>query len=314
MMKTMMQAARSSPFLLIRNALARAPKQGIARLGDFRLESGDVIRDCRIGYRTLGQLDTSRSNAVLVTMWFQGMSGQIVGQLGPGKLVDTSKFFVIVADALGNGVSSSPSNSSLQPGRDFPRFSIRDMVESQYQLVTRVFHLTHLKAVLGMSMGGMQVFQWMTAHPDFMDKGISIVGTPQSQLDDQLRWQAFVQAVQANPPWWRAILALARGAARAAVNELCLDPNDNVRQAQAVMALDIAAEFGGSMGRAAAAIRAALLVVGTWQDREVNPRPAFDFARLVPADVFELDGRCGHQAPDCEHAILCRVVARFLAD
>jgi homoserine O-acetyltransferase len=285
----------------------------MVHLGDFRLESGQIMKDCRIGYRSLGQLDASRSNAVLVTTWFQGTSAQLVPQIGPGKLVDSAKYFVIIVDALGNGVSSSPSNSSLQPAGEFPTFTIGDMVESQYQLVTRRFHLSHLKAVLGISMGGMQVFQWMTAHPDFMDKGISIVGSPQSQPDDLERWQALIRTVEANPPWKRALLALGRLTPRTALHELGIDANDHVRQAQAVMAFDVSAPFGGSMARAAAAIRARLLVVGTWRDREVNPEPAFELARMTHAEVFELDGRCGHQAPNCEQATLWRIVARFLA-
>ena len=98
----------------------------------------------------------------------------------------------------------------------------------------------------------------------------------------------------------------------AALRELGVDANNHVCQAQAVMALDIAASFGGSLARAAAAIRAKMLVVGTWQDREVNPEPAFELARMAHAEIFELDGRCGHQAPNCEQTALWRVVARFL--
>jgi homoserine O-acetyltransferase len=305
-------AVRSSFLVRARRPLGCPSNQQMAHLGDFRLESGEVIRDCGIGYRTLGQLDASRSNAVLVTTWFQGTSRQLVRQIGPGKLVDSSRYFVIMVDAFGNGVSSSPSNSSLQPACEFPTFTIGDMVESQYQLITRRFHLTHLKAVLGISMGGMQVFQWMTAYPDFMDQGISIVGSPRSQPDDLIRLQALIQAVRAHPPWKRAVLALRQWMPRTALNELSIDANDHVCQAQAVMALDITAPFGGSMARAAAAIRATMLVVGTWQDREVNPAPAFELARMARAESLELDGRCGHQAPSCEQAALWSAVARFL--
>jgi homoserine O-acetyltransferase len=180
-------------------------------------------------------------------------------------------------------------------------------------LITRVLNLHHLKAVLGVSMGGMQVFHWMIAHPDFMDKAISIVGSPRSQPDDQRRWQAYVETVNANPAWKRALLALARASPLAAVNELSVNPADHTRQAQAVMALDIFTAFGGSMERAAATIRASLLVVGTRGDREVNPEPAFEFGPLAHAEVLELDGRCGHQAPSCEQTTLWPAIARFLA-
>lgn len=291
---------------------ALGARQQVARLGNFDLEGGGTIRNCIVGYRMRGRLNPSRSNAVMVLPWFQGTTARLIRQIGPGKLVDSSRYFVIAVDALGNGVSSSPSNSTEQPGPEFPTFTIGDMVESQHQLVTRTFGLTHLCAVVGISMGGMQVFQWMVAHPDFMDKGISIVGTPQSQADDRDRWHTYIESLQGQSRWTRARLALLRRMPRTAFNELRIDPHDHSRQAQAIMSLDVASPFGGLLARAAASIRADLMVAGTWQDREVNPRPAFELARMARAQVLELDGRCGHQAPSCEAATLWPAVGRFL--
>jgi hypothetical protein len=91
-----------------------------AELGDFRLVSGEVIHDCRLGYRTFGKLNAEKSNAVLFPTWFTGTTENLVGLIGPGKLVDPDEYFVILADALGNGVSSSPSNSKQQPRMRFP--------------------------------------------------------------------------------------------------------------------------------------------------------------------------------------------------
>jgi homoserine O-acetyltransferase len=304
-------AVRSFAALLVR--WARAPRLQYGRIGDFPLESGETIHDCRIGYRTAGKLDAARSNAVLVLPWFQGTSMQLVDQIGAGRLVDSSRYFAIMVDALGNGVSSSPSNSPLQPGARFPHFSIRDMIESQHRLLTRVLRLDHLKAVVGVSMGGMQVFEWITSHPDFMDRAVSIVGSPQTQPDDRERWERVIGNMQQRRPWKRTITALVRGRLRTACGELIVHADDTVRQAQAGMALDIPSSFGGSMTRAAASVRARLLVVGTMKDEEVNPKPGFEFARLARADVFELRGDCGHQAPSCERATMWPVVSGFLA-
>ena len=287
--------------------------QQFAELGSLRLENGDTLLDCRVGYRTFGRLDASGGNGVLVTTWFQGTSGELSQQIGPGKLVDSSKFYVIAVDALGNGVSSSPSNSLRQSGQAFPRFSMRDMVESQHRLVTEHLHVKHLKAVVGTSMGGMQAFQWATDYPAFMDKAIAIAGSPRSQSDDRARWKAAIEIVQMTPRWRRTMQALARLAPLEAAFAFRVDPVDYVRQAEAIIALDVSASFGGSLERAASGVRASMLVASSLTDEVVNPEPARQFARLARGQVLELDGACGHRAPTCEKAALRSAVAGFLS-
>src|SRR5258706_3191651 len=130
-----------------------AQDQQFAQLGDFKLESGAVIRDCRIGYRTFGTLNNDKSNAILFPTWAGGTTEEAKSNFGPGRLVDTDKYYVIAVDALSNGVSSSPSNSKLQPRMSFPKFTFGDLVNTQHELLTRVLHLSHLKAVMGVSMG-----------------------------------------------------------------------------------------------------------------------------------------------------------------
>jgi homoserine O-acetyltransferase/O-succinyltransferase len=91
--------------------------------------------------------------------------------------VDNGKYYVIAVDSLGDGKSSSPSNSKSQPGLNFPQFSIRDIVN--VEVVSENMHIRHLHAVIGFSMGGMQAFQWAVSCPEFVDKIVSIVGSPQ---------------------------------------------------------------------------------------------------------------------------------------
>jgi homoserine O-acetyltransferase len=285
--------------------------QQFAALGDLPTEDGGTIRDAVVGYQTFGRLNDDRSNAVLALPWFQGTSAQMAYQIGEGRLIDSSKYFVIVVDPLGNGVSTSPSNSRHQPGVQFPRLAIGDMVDSQYQLIRSRFGIGRLHAVVGVSMGGMQVFEWITRHPDMMEKAVSIVGSPQSQADDRERCQGIVQSAS-EPLWPRARHALLKGSPRAVLHELRRRPDDEVHQAQAIANHDIARAFRGSMAQAVSAVRAELMFVSTWADRDVNPKPGFDFARALGAEVLELDGRCGHQAPSCDHAALWLAVGRFL--
>jgi homoserine O-acetyltransferase len=248
-----------------------------------------------------------------VAPWLQGTTAQLARQIGPGKLVDTSSYFVIMVDAFGNGVSTSPSTSARQPQNDFPIFTIRDIVSSQYALVTKVFNLTHLHAVVGISMGGMQAFEWSVTYPEFVDKVVSIVGSPQSQPDDHQRLSDGIQWVM-QPPGTRIRSALSRWKPRTALEEWRMEPYNYERQARAIIDLDISRRFGGSMERTAGAIKADVLVVSTWADRDVNPKPAFELARLARKQVLELDGRCGHQAPSCERDTLWPAMARFLAE
>jgi homoserine O-acetyltransferase/O-succinyltransferase len=315
--------------------------QQFASLGDFKLASGEVLRDCRIGYRTFGTLNANRSNAILFPTWASGSSEQLAGSISPGGLADSSKYFVIAVDALANGVSSSPSNSPTQPRMKFPKVTIRDMVDTQHQLLTQVLHISHLKAVMGISMGGMQTFQWIVSYPDFVEKAVPIVGSPRLAPYDLVLWQAEIDAIR-NDPGWKdgaysenpARVAMAEFGALMATTpqrfnqtsreqvlsslekagqEPASDANDHIRQAQAMMALDVSDAFGGSMGKAAAAVKAKVLVVVSTQDHTVTPGPALDFAHQLHAEVLELNNDCGHQLMACDKDKVVRAVAAFLA-
>jgi homoserine O-acetyltransferase len=144
-------------------------------LGDFKLESGEVIRDFAISYVTHGTLNADRSNAILMVTAIGGNHHRIDYLIGPGKALDPSKYFIIATDAIGNGLTASPSNSKSQPRMKFPRFNIRDMVNSQQRLVKEKFGITKLVTVAGASMGGMQALQWAVSYPDMMTSVVPII-------------------------------------------------------------------------------------------------------------------------------------------
>jgi len=326
-----------------------APSEGaqqFAEFGDFRRHNGSVIHDFRLGYRTLGKLNAERSNAVLWPTWLGGKSEDLLQFVGPENVVDSSRYFVILVDAIGNGVSSSPSNSKSQPLLKFPEFTIRDMVESEHRLATDVLHLSHLRAVVGLSMGGMQTFEWGVTYPDFMDLLIPMSGSPQSTSFDKLLWTAQIDAIELDPAWNHGNptgpidhgLALAEeigsmNLTSPAYRVAQTKPNgfdtllaeirknaqgdggaasDRIRQRQAIIALDIPGELGVSLEQAAAKVRAKLLVIVSPQDHLVNPEPAMRFAAAAGAALVKLDSPCGHQSLAC--ISVGPTVARFLAD
>lgn len=320
---------------------ATAQEQLFADLGDFRLSTGTVIRNCRIGYRTFGKLNNAKSNAIVMPTWASGTTEQLASNIGPGKLLDSSKYFVVAIDALSNGVSSSPSNSELQPRMNFPRFGLRDTVASQHQLLTGKLGLLHVKAVVGVSMGGMQAFQWMVSYPDFMDIVIPIVGSPRLAPYDLLLWQAQIDAIMSDRGWNNGnystnpakVVEFAFGelllttpdnynknktrqqvfdSLEKAKQQPMIDANDKIRQAQAMMALDVSETFEGSLEKAARAVKAKTLIIVAKLDHVVTPGPATEFARILGAKIIELESDCGHLATSCEGAKVNAAVSDFL--
>lgn len=324
---------------------AQQPSQlQFAELGTCKLDSGAVIENCRMGYRTFGTLDSARSNAVLFPMWFTGRSGDAGALVGPGPahFIDTNKYFVILVDPFGNGVSSSPSNSTAQHGTAFPMFSIRDMVRTEERLVRDTLHLPHLHAVVGQSMGGMQVFEWAVNAPTMMDLAVSIVGTPQLTSYDEFLWSAEKQALEADPDYKAGRYTTNPALPMVAyLHQMHLstpeyivdhttregfaqffahtgtemhtgtDANDYLRQLQAMLTQDVA--HGGDIYVAIRTIHAKMLIINAEQDHMVNPVPALAAARLIHAQTLVLTSDCGHMAPGCELAKVAPVINQFLA-
>lgn len=304
------------------------------------------MQDFRIGYRTLGKLNADKSNAILWPTWLGGKSEELLQFIGPGNVVDSSKYFVVLVDSMGNGVSTSPSNSSSQPRMKFPRFTVRDMVECEHRLVTEVLRLEHLRAVMGLSMGGMQAFEWAVAYPEFVDITIPMAGSPQSTSYDKLLWTSEISAIELDQAWnngnpkgpltrgialaeeidsmnvtspayrtahtktddFEDFLAELRKGARSEPGAVI----DQIRQRQAIMALDIPREYGVPLDQVAKRVRSKVLVIVSPQDHMVNPGPAVVFAKAIGAPVVTLDSPCGHSSLSC--VSVGPVVAQFLAN
>ena len=326
-------------FLWCSGAIAQDNLQ-FANLGNYPLEKGQVIRDCRLAYRTFGVLNSNKSNAVLFPTWLAGTTQDLIdlGLIGPGKMADSSKYFIVAVDAFGNGVSSSPSNSKHQPDQAFPRFSIKDMVNAQHLLLTRYLHLSRLYGVIGISMGGMMAYQWMVSYPDFLNKAVAIVGSPRLTAYDLLLWQAELSAIDAGgkPQGENAAMKtvavihnlhlrtphyITTHTTResfpqflAATEKSIMKYNayDWAWQLKAIIDHDIYRTFGEAIDPAAKTIRAKTLIIWAQQDLTVNSEPAQALARYLHADTFELPGDCGHLSFLCENEVLRDTVNHFM--
>ena len=312
-----------------------------ADLGDFKLENGMTIRNCRVAYRILGNLDEGKSNAVLAPTWLAGTTQELVdlGIIGPGRMIDSKKYFIVAVDSFGNGVSSSPSNSAAQPDRAFPQFTIRDMVNAQYILLSKHLNISHLHAVVGISMGGMQAFQWLVTYPGYMDKIIPIVGTPWMTSNDMLLWSAELGVIETIQGCgggndlamktltpihvlllWTPRFRVANTKPDAFPGFLTelekrfagYNATDWAWQLKAIKSQDIRKDFAGSAAKTATAARAKSMVITSVQDQAVYPETARSFARLLNSETAELTGDCGHLAFLCELDKLKTLVNGFL--
>lgn len=162
-----------------------------AEFGNHTLRNGEVLENARIGYSTYGSLNLDKKNAILFPTWYAGTGESLTPYIGKEAMIDTTKYYVVVVEALGNGISSSPSNTDIKDGGKFPEFGIGDMVDLEHKLIKEVLGLDHLYAITGISMGGMQTYQWMASYPDFFDKAIPIVGSPKLSVYDQLNYEIF---------------------------------------------------------------------------------------------------------------------------
>ncbi|MCA9590041.1 MAG: alpha/beta fold hydrolase [Myxococcales bacterium] len=315
--------------------------QQVASLGTCTLESGEKITDCKVGYRTFGKLDAKRGNVVLFPTWFTGATGSLVDVV-PDKLVDTKRFYVVLVDALADGVSSSPSNAKEQGRLRFPKVTIGDMVESQRRLLREVLKVDHVHTVMGISMGGMQALEWATRHPTELDHVASIVGTPQLTSQDLLLWTAELHALESDVaykggeytgrPQLKAVQDIhhmmlttpayrAKETSRAEFptwiskieSDVAFDWNDWRRQLEAMMAHDVARADDGKLEQAAKRVKAKALLVVDADDHMVHPEPSRVFARAAGAKLVELHTGCGHMAPGCAAAEVTQAVAALLA-
>ena len=148
---------------------------------NFMLQKGGMLPLARLAYRTLGTLNAARDNAVLVPSWYTGTDtdSEFVFCGGGGKrALDPSKHFIILTNLLGNGISSSPSNTPAPYDRSmFPNVTLYDNVVLQHKLVTETLGIERLHLVTGWSMGACQTYQWASQYPDMVRAAAPIAGS-----------------------------------------------------------------------------------------------------------------------------------------
>ncbi len=165
-------------------------------ISNFHTESGATLPAAHIVYGTYGHLNAAKDNVVLLPSHYMANFHGYEWLIGESRALDPSKLFLVATELFGNGRSSSPSNTP-EPfhGPRFPVMTIRDNVEAVHRLLTDELKVTHLRAVVGFSMGAQQAFQWAVSYPTFADRIVATSGTAKTYPHGIVRLEGQIAAI-----------------------------------------------------------------------------------------------------------------------
>jgi homoserine O-acetyltransferase/O-succinyltransferase len=165
-------------------------------IANFKTESGVTLPEARVVYGTYGHLNAAKDNVVLMPSHYMADFHGYEWLIGADRALDPDKLFLVATELFGNGHSSSPSNTP-EPfhGPRFPVTTIRDNVEAVHRLLTEELKVTHLRAIVGFSMGAQQAFQWAVSYPAFADRIVATSGTAKTYGHGVVRLEGQIAAI-----------------------------------------------------------------------------------------------------------------------
>jgi homoserine O-acetyltransferase len=297
----------------------------IFEAGNVTLQSGAPFPAMRLAYKTYGVLNARKDNVIVYPTSFSAQHADIEWLIQPGGALDPTRYFVIVPNLFGNGLSSSPSNTGLRP---FPAITYHDAVAVQRRLLVEQFGISKIALVYGWSMGGMQAYHWAACHSDMVERAAVVCGSARCSPYNYVFLESVKAALMADPAWrdGRFVVKpvsglramgrvyagwamshdyyrdeLWREAGFSSLDDYLArswdiaftrrDANDLLAQIGIWQRGDISQcpEFGGDLGRALAAIKAHILLMPGQTDRYFDLRDnEAELGRLINAKSAEL--------------------------
>jgi len=169
-------------------------------LGDVPLQSGQVLPDAQLAYKTYGTLNANRSNAILLPTFYTGTHKRNEGFFGTNRAINPDRHFIVSINMFGNGLSSSPSNSKAPADRgNFPLVTLYDNVKCQKTLLEALFGIEKLLLVTGWSVAGCQAFQWAAQFPDCVSNAVPFCASARVSPHNWLFLEGVKTALLADP-------------------------------------------------------------------------------------------------------------------
>jgi homoserine O-acetyltransferase len=261
------------------------PTQGDVLLKDFHFRSGEVLPELRLHYRTFGQPRRDAqgvvTNAVVILHSTSGSSAQYLrpefsGELfRAGGVLDAEQYFIVLPDSIGHGQSSKPSDGLR--GR-FPHYGYLDMVEAQYRLLTEGLGISHVRLVMGASMGGMHTWLWGERYPDFMDALMPLASLPIQISGRNRAWRRVtMDAIRNDPAWLGGDYTAQPPGLRTAVSMLYLmGSNPTLRQQEAPTLAQSDAALEGWLDRVMPSFDANDLLYQVAASYDYDPGPGLE--------------------------------------
>ncbi len=319
--------------------LAAAPELQFAELGEVKLFKGETLEDCRMGYRIMGEPNEDAGNYIVYPTWHGGTSEHVFGLIHKYNFVDTSSYCIILVDALGNGVSSSPSNSLTQAGETFPDIRVIDMARCVKGVLDHL-NIDHVHAVVGGSMGSMQGFELICEYPDLADKAVLYVSSPRNSAYDIIRREAALNIIDMarkydipqeeymksvrlmqniygkSPEYFSREMSPVEALDYIAKFENYspgIYPADNFYcQTKALSTHDISWRDDFNLEETGNRIKSEVYIIVNKQDHTVSPWEALDFAKMIKAKTLVLDNNRGHLGISYEIKRVRKAIDRFL--
>jgi homoserine O-acetyltransferase len=164
--------------------------------GDVTLQSGEMFPGMRLAYKTYGRLNAAKDNVIVYPTSFSAQHFDTEWLVSPGNALDPERYFIVIPNLFGNGLSSSPSNAPQQP---FPTVSYYDAVAVQHRLLTERFGISTIALVYGWSMGGMQAYHWAAAYPEMVQRAAVVCGSAKCSPFNHVFLEGVKAALTADP-------------------------------------------------------------------------------------------------------------------
>ncbi len=171
-------------------------------LDDLTLQSGETLPAAKLAYKTYGALNDAKDNVIILPIGYSLQHPDMEWMIGPDMALDPGKYFIIIPNMLGNGLSSSPSNTPAPfDGPRFPKVTICDNVRAQHRLVTEGLGIERIRMVTGWSMGGLQTFQWAALYPDMVERIVPTCGAAKCSRHNFVFLEGVKAAITADAVW-----------------------------------------------------------------------------------------------------------------